>query len=130
VTILLGARYPGALYPSTLLPQATKVISIVENNDVKSLFRHGNVVEMIPEYISEADQVFACGPVAMYIAMKDTMQKWPAEKPVQISLEVRMGCGFGVCYGCSIRTRQGMKRICKEGPVFNINDIIWQEVKI
>jgi dihydroorotate dehydrogenase electron transfer subunit len=58
------------------------------------------------------------------------MPSWPLKIPVQASLEVRMGCGFGVCYGCSIKTKLGMKRVCKEGPVFDIEDIIWQEVKI
>jgi len=43
---------------------------------------------------------------------------------------VRMGCGIGACYGCSIRTVRGMRRVCREGPVFDIKDIIWQEVSI
>jgi dihydroorotate dehydrogenase electron transfer subunit len=41
-----------------------------------------------------------------------------------------MGCGAGACYGCSIRTVRGMRRVCREGPVFDIKDIIWQEVSI
>ena len=88
------------------------------------------MADLIPEYLTKVDQVFACGPEAMYETMQRHMNSWPVEKPVQVSLEVRMGCGVGACYSCSIRTRQGMKRVCKEGPVFDINDIIWQEVRI
>ncbi|MEA2085803.1 MAG: dihydroorotate dehydrogenase electron transfer subunit, partial [Chloroflexota bacterium] len=45
-------------------------------------------------------------------------------KPVQVSLEVRMGCGLGACYGCSIRTRSGLKQVCKDGPVFALDDLL------
>ena len=48
----------------------------------------------------------------------------------QVSLEVRMGCGIGACYGCTINTRKGLKRVCRDGPVFELGDILWEEVKI
>jgi len=48
----------------------------------------------------------------------------------QVSLEVRMGCGFGACYGCTINTKKGLKQVCRYGPVFELDDIIWQEVRI
>ena len=44
----------------------------------------------------------------------------------QLSMEERMGCGVGICVGCSIETRSGVKRVCKEGPVFDAGDIIWK----
>jgi dihydroorotate dehydrogenase electron transfer subunit len=37
-----------------------------------------------------------------------------------------MGCGFGACMGCSILTKNGAKRICKDGPVFGSEEIIWE----
>ena len=40
-----------------------------------------------------------------------------------ISLEARMGCGFGACMGCSIETTNGPKRVCKEGPVFEASEV-------
>ncbi len=130
VTILMGARFPNGLYPRHLLPSNANVITIVENCDNNSLYKEGLVVDLLPQYLEDHDQVFACGPNAMYGAMSDVLKKCCYKGSVQVSLEVRMGCGFGVCYGCSIKTRQGMKRVCQEGPVFNIKDIIWQEVKI
>jgi dihydroorotate dehydrogenase electron transfer subunit len=54
----------------------------------------------------------------------------PKLKKCQVSLEVRMGCGFGACYGCTINTKKGLKHICCDGPVFELDDIIWQEVRI
>ena len=49
-------------------------------------------------------------------------------KPVFISMEMRMACGLGVCYGCTIRTKNGLKQVCKDGPVFDLNEIIWDEM--
>lgn len=66
------------------------------------------------------DYVFSCGPIVM---MKSLFNK--VNKPGQYSLEERMGCGFGACRGCSIKTNDGIKRVCKEGPVFKGEDIIW-----
>ena len=43
----------------------------------------------------------------------------------QLSFEERMGCGFGGCMGCSCQTKNGPKRICKEGPVLEKGEIVW-----
>ena len=43
----------------------------------------------------------------------------------EVSLEARMGCGFGACMGCSIKTTSGPKRVCKEGPVFKGKEVLW-----
>lgn len=66
----------------------------------------------------------------MYQAIATQKQQQQVKKPVQISLEVRMGCGLGACYGCSIKTRRGMKQVCQDGPIFNLDEILWQEVNI
>ena len=50
------------------------------------------------------------------------------DKRVQISLEVTMGCGTGVCYGCTIKTKHGLKQACQDGPVFELDDILWDEL--
>jgi dihydroorotate dehydrogenase electron transfer subunit len=41
-----------------------------------------------------------------------------------------MGCGIGACFGCSIRTKYAMKQVCRNGPVFNLDEVILEEVKI
>ena len=43
----------------------------------------------------------------------------------EVSLEARMGCGFGQCKGCSIETTEGMKTVCKDGPVFQKKLVKW-----
>ena len=46
-------------------------------------------------------------------------------KSVQVSLEERMACGVGACYGCTVKTRKGPKQVCQDGPVFELADIVW-----
>ncbi|MBA7682637.1 Dihydroorotate dehydrogenase B (NAD(+)), electron transfer subunit [subsurface metagenome] len=89
----------------------------------------GMVTDLLPDFVGVADQVFACGPPPMYRDMALKKQELKLEgKPVQISLEVRMGCGRGVCYGCTVKTKNGLKQVCQDGPVFDLQDIIWDEL--
>jgi dihydroorotate dehydrogenase electron transfer subunit len=125
VVLLMGARSAAGILPQNMLP--SKATCIITTDD-GSKGRKGAVTDILPQYLERADQVFACGPPAML----EKLAAIPGigSRPVQVSLEVRMGCGAGACYGCSIRTAQGMMRVCREGPVFDIKDIIWQEVSI
>ena len=63
---------------------------------------------------------FTCGPEAMFKAIEKV-----ALTSGQYSFEERMGCGFGACMGCSCKTKYGNKRICKDGPVLEREEIIW-----
>ncbi|MEG2641558.1 MAG: dihydroorotate dehydrogenase electron transfer subunit, partial [Eubacterium sp.] len=56
-----------------------------------------------------------CGPRVMMDAL---CQAVPEKNPVYLSLEARMACGMGACLGCSIKTVEGNKKVCKDGPVF------------
>ena len=56
---------------------------------------------------------YSCGPMPMFKAMENVMTT-----SGQYSFEERMGCGFGACMGCTIQTKSGYKRVCKDGPVF------------
>lgn len=118
VTLLYGTA-DGKRY--SVSPQI-KLVSATEDGTVG---HRGKVTDLLPEYIDWADQVFACGPAAMYRDMAHKRRELLRAKPVQISLEVRMGCGLGVCYGCTVTTRAGLKQVCKDGPVFNLDDILW-----
>ena len=66
------------------------------------------------------DYFYTCGPMVM---MKAVCQQ--LEGPGEASLEERMGCGAGFCYGCSIQTAGGPRRVCKDGPVFKKEEILW-----
>lgn len=125
VTLLLGASTANQLYPQQALPGGIQTIVTTEDG---SAGKKGMLTDILPDFIDWADQIYACGPLSMYQTI--ATQKQHMEKPIQISLEVRMGCGLGACYGCSIKTRLGMKQVCHDGPVFNLEEIIWQEVKI
>ena len=63
---------------------------------------------------------YACGPEPMLRAVYEK-----AACGGQYSFEERMGCGFGACMGCSCKTKYGSKRICKDGPVLEKEEIIW-----
>ena len=65
--------------------------------------------------------VYACGPLPMLRAVHGL----PELSGGQFSFEARMGCGFGACMGCSIPTASGPRRVCKEGPVFRKEEIVW-----
>ncbi len=124
VTLLLGAATSAQLCPDKLLPDDAECVTATEDGTAG---RKGMVTECLPELSSRADQVFACGPTAMYRALALKRQELPGTKPVQISLEVRMACGLGVCYGCAVNTKKGLKQVCRDGPVFELDDIPWDE---
>lgn len=63
---------------------------------------------------------YTCGPEPMLKAVYNT-----AKTSGQLSFEERMGCGFGACMGCSCKTKYGNKRICKDGPVLESEEVIW-----
>jgi dihydroorotate dehydrogenase electron transfer subunit len=110
VTLLLGAPTACQLYPSKLVPARVRLITATDDG---SQGERGMITEILPNFINDADQLFACGPLPM---------------PVQVSLEMRMGCGLGICYGCTVETREGLKQACKHGPVFNLSDILWDKL--
>ncbi len=122
VTLLYGTanvqRYP--------VSPDIKLVAATEDGTVG---HRGLITDLLPDYVDRADQVFACGPIAMYrdMALKKRELKLDG-KPVQVSLEVRMGCGRGICYGCTIKTKLGLKKVCQDGPVFDLDDILWDEL--
>ena len=69
---------------------------------------------------TEYSYFYTCGPMPMFKAIEST-----AVTSGQYSFEERMGCGFGACMGCSCKTKYGNKRICKDGPVLEREEIIW-----
>lgn len=70
---------------------------------------------------ADSRYVFACGPLPMLKAV----YKKSGCPTGQYSLEERMACGFGACMGCSLETRFGPKRVCKDGPVFRKEELPW-----
>ena len=118
--VLLYGTADDKRYP---ISPGIEVAAATENG---AIGHKGMITDLLPEYTDWADQVFACGPVPMYRDIAG--QQLLKTKPVQISLEARMGCGVGVCYGCTVRTKNGVKQVCHNGPVFDLEDIIWDEL--
>ena len=77
----------------------------------------GFVTDALP---AEYDYFCTCGPLPMLKAIYNR-----TKTSGLLSFEERMGCGFGACMGCSCKTKYGNKRICKDGPVLEKEEIIW-----
>jgi dihydroorotate dehydrogenase electron transfer subunit len=141
ITLIHGAATAVQLYSFSFagrernklcsLPKGVQYVPVTEDG---SMGQKGRVTDILPDFLDWADQVYACGPVDMYKTMAEMSLRAKRSnlklKKCQVSLEVRMGCGFGACYGCTINTRKGLKRVCRDGPVFELEDVIWQEVRI
>ena len=136
ITLIHGASTAVQLYSnssqlSTISYQRVQFIPVTEDG---SAGQKGRATDILPNFLDWADQVYACGPVGMYKAMMEMSSRARRSKlklkKCQVSLEVRMGCGFGACYGCTIDTKKGLRQVCRDGPVFELDDIIWQEVSL
>ena len=97
----------------TALGVPTTIATVDGSYGVKGL-----ATQVLPH---DFDSFCACGPLVMIRALCAA-----TDKPGLLSLEARMGCGFGACMGCTIETTGGLKRVCKEGPVFRREELIWQ----
>jgi dihydroorotate dehydrogenase electron transfer subunit len=120
VTLLQGARSAGKLFPHDLLPTDVECLSATEDG---SAGHHGKVTELLAERLPWADQVFACGPNPMFAAMSDVLRAARSRRRVQALLEERMGCGTGICYGCAVFTRKGVRLVCRDGPRFDLREV-------
>ncbi|MDD5652630.1 MAG: dihydroorotate dehydrogenase electron transfer subunit [Candidatus Omnitrophica bacterium] len=67
--------------------------------------------------------IFACGPRPMLKEIAKLSKEFGI--PAQVSLEEHMACGIGACLGCAVETSKGFKRVCKDGPVFQAEEVIW-----
>ncbi len=120
VTLLQGARTAAKLYPPGMLPGDVEALSATDDGSAGHL---GYVTDLLPQHLSWADQLFACGPTAMFAAMAEVLRGARSRKPVQALLEERMGCGTGICYGCAVFTRRGVRLVCKDGPRFELREV-------
>lgn len=101
---------------------ASKKLTIV--TDDGSNGARGNAVDAFIEDAPAVDAIISCGPPAMFRALKQKMEENNIEIPCFVSLEERMGCGLGACLVCVCKTKSGGNaRVCKDGPVFDINEV-------
>ena len=118
VTVVLGFNTEAEIFYAEKFEEAgAKVIIATADGSVGI---KGFVTNAIAENGAECDYFYSCGPLPMLKALCQSL-----EIDGEVSLEERMGCGFGICMGCSIQTTKGAKRVCKEGPVFKKEEVIW-----
>lgn len=88
---------------------------------------HGFVTEPLKQIINDIDIVCACGPTPMLKAISKIALD--NGKECQVSLEERMGCGVGACLVCACKTNidgeEGYSHVCKKGPVFKAEEVVW-----
>ena len=117
VTVALG--FPSkedVFYREEFAALGCRVLTATQDG---SLGVHGLVTDLLRDL--ECSYVMACGPTPMLRAVCAL----PGITGGQFSFEARMACGFGACVGCSIPTANGPRRVCKDGPVFNKEEILW-----
>ena len=133
VTLLMGGRSVAYLWPSDRLPPSIEYVTTTEDG---SFGVRGRVTDAIAPLLEWADQVCACGPWAMLAALgrlreqADRSPAQPGRAPLldaQIAVEQHMGCAMGVCRACVVVTAQGNARVCREGPVFALGDVAFDE---
>ena len=96
----------------------------------------GTVIDCMEINELKAPAYFACGPRGMLAAVDRYVSEDCGDECLQVSLEERMGCGYGVCVGCSVRIREKdgkekehivRRRVCVDGPVFRGSEVIWHD---
>lgn len=102
---------------------------IITCTDDCSFGKEGLVTDILSDFLISHPPlltpylIYACGPKPML----EAVSKIASDKGIKgyFSLEENMACGFGACLGCAVKTVQGYKRVCKEGPVFRIEELVW-----
>jgi dihydroorotate dehydrogenase electron transfer subunit len=120
VKLLAGAKTAALVCPERFIPKGVELVIATEDGSAGA---KGMITSLIPQSLGQAERVYICGPLPMYQAIRKSYSDLLCKLPVEVSLEVRMGCGLGFCYACTIKTRQGLKQVCKDGPVFRMEDL-------
>ncbi len=102
--------------------------NVLFSSEDGSIGKKGTVIDLLDEELKNLDfektKIYACGPNAMFRAL----QKYLINKNIEceVSMESAMACGFGICQGCPVEHNhsESYKLICKDGPIFNIREIV------
>lgn len=105
------------------------LLNVQTATDDGSLGFNGYVVQLfeknLPSFKGKKIKVFGCGPNAMLRALKEVCISHNIN--CEVSTESAMACGFGICQGCPIESTEQSDKyllVCKDGPVFNVKDVI------
>lgn len=116
VTVILGFNSQDEIFYKEEFEKAGAKLLVTTADGSEGI--KGFVTDALKEL--EYSYFYTCGPEAMFRGIERL-----AKASGQYSFEERMGCGFGACMGCSCKTKYASKRICKDGPVLEREEIIW-----
>jgi len=123
--VLIGARTKKQILCEKEFQKAGFDVKIA-TDDGSAGFR-GRVTDLLEDLLQAPSDklraIYACGPRPMLKEISRLAGKYKI--PSQISLEEHMACGIGACLGCAVNTEEGSRRVCREGPVFKAQEIIW-----
>lgn len=124
VTYLMGAMDEAGLLPASVL--SSEVEYVVATDD-GSRGHRGFVTDLVLDYLTWADDIYACGPEPMFLSLRRLVvaNRIGRRPRVQVSVERTMACGLGACLGCVVETRSGMQASCVQGPVYDMDEVIW-----
>jgi dihydroorotate dehydrogenase electron transfer subunit len=119
--VLLGAKHAQDIFAARAFKKLGCRVFI--STDDGSAGIKGNVVHLLNSVLKTDINIniFACGPQVMFRAIHEVICGM-ANVRAQVSFEQFMGCGTGICCGCTVAVKDGYKKACKDGPVFDIND--------
>jgi len=130
IYVLIGAKSRGLVLCEEDFKKTTDQILLA--TDDGSYGKKGLVSDILLDFLNDRlgtrdsglATIYACGPKPMLRAISEiAFQK---KIDCQISMEERMACGIGACKGCAIKTKNGYKMVCKDGPVFEAKEILWK----
>lgn len=103
---------------------------VVVSTDDGTYGKKGLITQVLLEVISSKlsptnTYMYACGPRPMIKELQSISAQYKI--PCQVSLEEWMACGFGSCNGCAVNTKSGYKKVCSDGPVLDVRELIWQK---
>lgn len=121
--VLIGARTKKQI----LCAQEFKTLGCCVKlaTDDGSLGFKGKVTDLLKIILTQSKPtgLFSCGPLPMLKAVNEIAQENKIK--AQLSLEEHMACGIGACLGCVVSTKNGYRRVCKDGPVFSSQELTW-----
>lgn len=123
VVLLAGADAAGVHLPLHYLPEAVEVNRATAPNDAGAT---AQLAALAPPYLDWADAVFAAGPDALFLALREALlaHRGVRTPPAQVQVWRPIPCGYGACRGCLVKTRRGQALACTDGPVFKLNDLV------
>lgn len=128
IVVAQGAPTAERLVARSLFEEVARRVEVATDDGSAGI--QGFVTGVTARLLAEErfDLVYCCGPEIMQRAVVDQVNH--ANVECQVSLERLMACGIGACLSCVVTTRQGLRRACVDGPVFDAREVCWDESEI